>query len=142
MAKKVSSEIGFSFIPIPRIDRDETIRHLNGKIVLRGADFKASVWAKDKYDASEILGNFASAVADNADPQFAIKLITSVESESAPLHPSNPDWAYSQISISNIPLLEITDHIWKKILDQLKAYEDGTWEDTTDQSRRFLFEEK
>ncbi len=142
MAKKAYSDknVRFSFILIPRIERNETIEYKKGKIVFKGADNKAEVWALDESSAHEILENLVFAVSDNVDPQFSIKLISPLGSENTPKHPSDPDWAYSRIPISEIPLLDIKDVLWKKILDQLRAFENNTWDESSDQNSRFLFE--
>lgn len=140
--KTTSLNIRLSFLPVPRINRNETVMHNNGKILLKGPEKKAEVWANSKSEAHEILGNFVWAVSNSVDPEFSAKLITAIETSATPKHPSNPDWAYSQITITNIPMLEISDMQWKSVLDQLKAIEDGTLENDLDESSRFLFQKK
>lgn len=128
----------FTFIPVPRIDRNETIEFRNGKIILNGQTAKAEVWAESDSDAHDILENFVLGVSDNVDSQFSAKLISS-GSESITSHPSDPDWAYSRIDPSEIPVLDISSDIWNKIIKQLNAFDDGSWESDTSQSDRFLF---
>lgn len=135
-----SVPIAYSFIAVPRIGRTEVLYHKNGKIRLNGANSKAEIWAKEKAMLHEILEDFVMAMQDNIDSRFAIKLLEPVHGGGISRHPSDPDWAYSKISLADIPLHSISDREWASVLSEMKAFEDGTWsEDPRAQDLRSIF---
>jgi len=139
--KKTTMEnpMRLTFIPVPRIDRHEIINFHNGKIVLNGSLERAEIWSTSDSNAHTLLENLVFAISELVDPKFSVKLISSQGAADTNKHPSDPDWAYSKIDLSEIPILELSDGIWHKIIYRLKAYEDGSWENELDQSDRFLF---
>lgn len=129
----------YSFLPVPRIDRREKLNLFKGIILLNGANAKAEVLAKTTSDVHELLENFVLAVSDIADSQFAVKLVSEVFGDNVPKHPANPDWAYSKISISDIPTLNISDDAWSEIVKRVNAFCNGTSEEDNITQDRFLF---
>lgn len=109
----------FTCLTTPRISLDLAVDFAQGRIKLTQQG-RILIKATDKEHADSLLDIFVGVVGE-IEPSIRAWLFEEVGHPKT-YHPSQPNWAYSQIPIEKIPVVELSDLQIRVIKTELEKY--------------------